>query len=110
MNCLAQARREERPKYSPIPSRNTIYAMLDTLPARYCQALTLCPTACRQRSRVLSCDPWKDVINIVVGRQSYIFQRARLNAFDDLLTGEVEDRLQNLRALLLICLSHRKEH
>ena len=33
-----------------------------------------------------------------------------MNALDDFLAGEVEDRLQNLRALLLVRLPHDEEH
>src|SRR3989442_12702536 len=47
-------------------------------------------------------DARKDVIDIVVGDQGDLVQGACLNALDDFLAGEVENRLQNLRALLLV--------
>src|SRR2546422_5780027 len=55
-------------------------------------------------------DARKDVIDIVVGDQGDLVQGACLNALDDFLAGEVENRLQNLRALLLVRLPHDEEH
>src|SRR6266852_3891509 len=52
----------------------------------------------------------KDVIDIVVSGQSDLVQGTCLNALDDFLTGEVENRLQNLRVLLLIPLPRDEEH
>src|SRR5712692_5729831 len=62
------------------------------------------------RRALLSFDAGKDVIDIVVGSQGDLVQRACLNALDDFVAGEVEDRLQNLRALLLVRLPHDEEH
>src|SRR6266568_1183317 len=52
----------------------------------------------------------KDVVDIFVGGQSDLVQGACLNALDDFLMGEVENRVQNLRALLLVRLAHGEEH
>src|SRR5713226_7317987 len=64
----------------------------------------------RDGRALLYFDAGKDVIDIVVGGQGDLVQGACLNALDDFLAGEVEDRLQNLRALLLVRLPHDEEH
>ena len=64
----------------------------------------------RDRPALLSFHSRKDVIDVVVGVQRDLAQGAGLNALDDFLKGEIEDRLQNLRALLLVGLRHHEEH
>ncbi len=45
-----------------------------------------------------------------MGIQRGLVQRAFMNALDDLLAGESEDRLEKLLALLLVRLRHDEEH
>src|SRR3972149_4556362 len=52
----------------------------------------------------------EEVVHVVVGGQGLCAHGARLDALDDLLAGEVEDRLEDLRVLLAVCLPRDEEH
>ncbi len=72
-------------------------------PRRSCRGRRACRSrrsGSSARRSVVSFDARKDVIDVVVGTQGDLVQGACVNALDDFLAREVEDRLEDLRALL----------
>jgi hypothetical protein len=71
-----------------------------------CQYTNLCSVSfiiLSHRQSLFSFDPRKDVIDIIMGIQRRLVQCAFMNALDDFLAGENEDRIEKLNALLLVC-------